>query len=393
MFAKKLFVAVVSSAFLFSSIPAEAAFGKSSGSTSSSSSRSSSRVTSSRSISSPTSASRSSSYTSSGGISGGQSLGMSRSAVANNVRSGNYAAPANGTTVAGSNPGGNTYNRAAPSPSYNNSNPGYNSGYNNGGYAQPQPSSGHSTGTVLGAAAVAGAAGYMLGNHNSQPSQPVIINNGTNGGGYNGGGVAPSYNNGDYNGGGVAPAAGYNNGNNAGYAAPVSSGFSFGGFIWSLIKLLIGLIVLYFIVRFIMSLFRQNQSATPTTNFGGSVFNSKTPEDEIRDIKEQFFTDFQKNNRPSGIDYIRSHSEPMFFDAVEQMVRESSDTRVVRVKQLEAELVDLTQEGTRYIASVRYKAHVVEGEPGQDGVDTPINELWNFVYSNGTWKLAGIDQL
>lgn len=379
MFLKKIMIATMVSAFLMGTLPVDAAtFGKSSGSSSRSSSSSFSSGSSNRSSSSfGSSPSRSATTSSSGGISQGTSVGMSRSSVANDVKSGNYTAPANGTTVAGSNPGGNSsVNRAggttgATGGTYNNG------GYNNGGVPTTP---GHSTGTVVGAAAVGALAGYALSNHNG------------NNGGYNNGG-GNGYNNGNGN--------GYNNNNggmvdnNGNYVNSQSSGGGIASFIWTLIKIIVGLVILYFIVRFVMGLFNNGNTSSGSSVAsvgGGSVSNRKTPEDEIRDQKESFFVDFQQNNRPSGLDHIRQNSTSVFFNAVEDMVRDQSETRTVKVRQLEAELVDLTQEGSRYIASVRYNAVVSEGESGSMQ-DTNLKEMWNFVYENNHWKIAGIDQL
>lgn len=394
MFLKKMMAVATASVFLFGTLPVEAGtFGKSSSSSSSSSRSSSFSGSSSRSSSfgSPSS-SISSSSTRSGGISGGTSLGMSRSSVANNVKSGNYTAPANGTTVAGSNPGGSSYNNSS---NYNNrsynggyaNNGGYNNGYNNnynGGYQQPNQ--GHSTGTVVGAAAAGALAGYALGNHNNNGNTTVVV---PNGGGYNNG---PAYNNGG------APVVVDNNGNyvngvpNNGVYTSHSSG-GFGSFIWTLLKIVIGLALLFFIVRFLMGLFnRSNSGVSSFSPTPSPVFNNKTPEDEIRDMKEDFFVQFQQNNRPSGMDYIRQQSTPVFFNAVEDFVRAQDENRTVKVRQIDAELVDLVQEGSRYIASVRYNAVVAEGTSG-NMTDNQVKELWNFVYENNRWKLAGIDQL
>lgn len=420
MFVKKMMIAAMASVFLIGTLPVEAAsFGKSS-STSSSGSRSSSfnsgssnrsssfGSTPSRSPSSNSSTNSSSSSANKGSISQGSSLGMSRSNVANNVKNGNYSAPANGTTVAGSNPNSNNTNRGSSygnNGNYNNGN--YNNGnYNNGGYnngyngGYNQPNQGHSTGTVVGAAAAGALAGYALGNHNNNGTT-VVVPNGN--GGYNNGGAGynngTAYSNGSNNG---AGNGGYvdNNGNYntapVGVAPVQSSSGGFGSFIWTLIKILVGLAILFFIVRLVMNLLNR-RNATSGAGFsplGGSapVFNTKTPEDEIRDMKEDFFVQFQDNNRPSGLDHIRQNSTPVFYNAVEDMVRDQSENRTVKVRQLEAELVDLTQEGSRYIASVRYHAVVAESTNG--GMqDSEVKELWNFVYENNRWKLAGIDQL
>lgn len=399
MFMKKVMVAMMTSALLIGTLPVESAtFGKSSSTSTRSSTFSSGSTSRSSSFSSPSSSSRSTSTyssasTSKGGISQGSSIGMSRSNVANSVKNGTYSAPANGTTVAGSNPGGYSNNSGSYSNNRSYNNGSYNGGYNNGGYnntyQQPQ---GHSTGTVVGAAAAGALAGYALGSHNNNNGTTVVVP----GGGYNAPVVAG---NGGYVSGNGAPVIVDNNGNYttapvAGApmvaVAPQSAGSGIASFIWTLIKIIVGLAILYFIVRLIMGFFsRSNNSYSSGSS---PVFNTKTPEDEIRDMKENFFIQFQQNNRPSGLNHIRQNSTPVFYNAVEDMVREQSDTRSVKVRQIEAELVDLTQEGSRYIASVRYHAVVAEGE-GSNLQDSEVKELWNFVYEGNAWKLAGIDQL
>lgn len=417
MFMKKVMVAMMSSALLIGTMPVEAAtFGKSSSSSTRSSTFSSGSTSRSSSFSSPSSSRSTSTYSSStstsrGGISQGSSIGMSRSNVANNVKNGTYSAPSNGTTVAGSNPGysnSGSYsnNRNYNNGSYNNrnyNNGNYNNGgYNNGGYNNNYPQQqGHSTGALVGAAAVAGVAGYALGSHNNNNhGTTVVVPNG----GAPVGGAPVVAGNGGYVSGNGAPVIVDNNGNYttapvAGapvVVAPQSSSFGSGvaSFIWTLIKIIVGLAILYFIVRLIMNFFsRRNTGSSIGSGFSSApVFNTKTPEDEIRDMKENFFVQFQQNNRPSGLNHIRQNSTPVFYNAVEDMVREQSDTRSVKVRQLEAELVDLTQDGSRYIASVRYHAVVAEGDNG-NMQDSEVKELWNFVYENNTWKLAGIDQL
>jgi hypothetical protein len=397
MFFKKIMIATTAFIFLISTLPVEAVtFGKSTFSNTSTSHSNSSSLSFNNSNRNST---NTNTTPSKGGISQGTSIGMMRSNVANNVKNGNYSAPANGSTVAGNNQSGTNYNNFNnyTNRNYNNNgnyynNNGYNIGYNNGYSQQTQ---GHSTGTVLGAAAAGALAGYALGNHNNNNGTNVVPNGGSynNGTAYNGGGTF--YGNGNSN-----PVIVDNNGNYTTApisAAPVqSSSVGFDNFIWTFLKIIIGLIILFFIVRFIMNLFNRSASGIGTgfspIQSSAPLFNNKTPEDEIRDMKEEFFIQFQQNNRPSGLDYIRQNSTSLFYNAVEDMVRNQSDTRSVKVRQLEAELVDLTQEGSRYIASVRYHAIVVEVT--NDNIqNSEVKELWNFVYENNRWKLAGIEQL
>lgn len=392
---KKVLASVIALSVFAASMPAEAAFGRSS-STSSSSSRSYSSSSSSRSYSSPSmSSSRSSSYSSPSStsssysspsstssnksLSGGTSLGMSRSSVTQSVRDGSYkqTMPSNNTTVAGSNPGGSysnsgsysngsSYSRSYSTPSYGNT------------YNPPVVvNQGHSTGALVGAAVAGGLVGYMLHRDNSgnvyytNPSQPGIAY------GANGqqlGGVP----NGNYQSVGVVG----NDGQVAQMAAPVvmqqAPAHSGIGWFWWLVIIAAVLTGLYFIFR------QKKIEENPNVNF--KMF--KNPEEKIRDEKDNFFINFQKNNRPSQIGFIQSKSDPVFFEAVKDLVMQSSDSKNVSVKRLESELVDITQEGTTYIASVRYQAVVAE-----DGQNTDIDEVWHFKFLNNDWKLAGIEQV
>lgn len=386
---KKIMVSVVSASIFMAGMPAVSAapFGKSASSSRSSSS-SVSRPSSSGSFgsrsSAPTSSSSSASY---GGLSQGKSVGMTRSDVTSRVRSGTNVAPANETTVAGRNPGGST----APSYTINNSGSGYNSGssYNNGGYNNNAPArTGHSTGALVGAAAAGAIGGYMLNGmmHNRDGSV-------YNGAGYNNGMPIQGYNNAPaqgYNNGGMAqPNVAYDNGN-GGYApANNSSGHSFW---YSLFWFLLVVALLVFLWKMFFGS-KKNSNNDEGVNMFGNHTESKSPEAELRDNKEQMFIDFQKNNKPSGLRYIQSNTTPMMYDAISQQVGEGSDSRTCTVNTLEARVEDITQEGSNYIATVSYRGVVVEQEPGQKAVSTNIAENWHFKYINDSWKLAGIEEL
>lgn len=386
---KKIMVSVVSTAIFMSGMPIAEA-----GTFGSRSSASSSRSTAAapRATPSPSPARN----INSGGISRGGAIGMTRSDVSNRVRNGTITAPANETTVAGKNPGGayNYNNRTAASNS--GSYYGGGSGYNNPAPA-PQPSRGHSTGALIGAAAAGAIGGYMLNGlmHNRDGSV-------YNGPGYNNGVPIPGYNPNTvpqgYNDNSVPQS--YNNG----YAnpapvtyAPVQRSSGGGSFIWSLL----GLLLIASLIYFMWKTFFSKKTFNNGTNEGVGMFNSyssapvetKSPEAELRDMKENLFSNFQKNNKPSGLNYIQQNSEPMFFDAIRDMVMEGSDSRTITIRSLEAQLVDITQDGSRFIGSVVYKGTVVETEVGGEPVATNINEMWNFVYTNGGWKVAGIEPL
>jgi hypothetical protein len=359
---KKLLSSILALSVMLVNVPSEAAFGHSSSS--------SSHSYSSPSYSSPSRASSSTNY-SRGGISSGQSIGMSRSSVVSSVRDGSYKStmPSNNTTVAGRNPV-NNYNSGS-----NNYQPNHYNNYpNNYASSYPMANQGHSTGALVGAAVAGGLVGYMLHTDNNghsyytNPSNPGVAYN-QNGQVMNG---IPQ---------GSYQDAGMINGNQQPiYSSPMmaqqpaSSGL---GWFWWLVIIAAIMGVVYF-------MFRQKIIEESPVNF--AIF--KNPEEKIRDEKDQFFIDFQKNNRPSQLGFIKENSDLVFFEAIKDMVLSSQEDKVVSVRRLESELVNLEQEGTTYVASVRYVAEVVES-----GSTINVDEVWNFKYINNKWLLAGIEQV
>lgn len=353
---KQIIVGLMSAGLLLSSVPSEAAFGRSSTTSSSNSYRSST----SSSSSARTSSAATTSSARSGGISQGSSIGMTRSNVTNSVRDGSYKQnlPANNSTVAGS-------GTSRDNSTYYRNNNTYYSNEGRGYYNQPYQ--GHSTGALVGAAAAGALAGYLL--HRDSYGNAYYTNPGNPGVYYDPNGQVMS----------SAPAGVVNGG------APVmyqSSG-SGHGFIF----FLLGVLLILLIIGAAVALFSKKKTdGEPAMSLFG-----KNPEEQLRDDADTFFRNFQKNNRPSQLDWVRQNSDDGFFEAVKDMVVQSPENKEVTVLQLEHELVDLTQEGTKYIGSIRYQARVRETVNGQSE-ETPIDEVWHFIYQ-GKWRLAGIEQV
>jgi hypothetical protein len=355
---KQIIVGVMSAGLLLSSVPSEAAFGRSSTASSSNSYRSSSSSSSARS----SSAAAPSASARSGGISQGSSIGMTRSNVTNSVRDGSYKQnlPANNSTVAGSgvsrNSGNTYYSNGGGGTYYSNEGRSY---YN-------QPYQGHSTGALVAAAGAGALAGYLL--HRDSYGNAYYTNPNNPGVYYNPNGQVMS-----------SVPAGVGGGTNVVYEQP-SSGHGF-------IFFLLGVLLILLIIGVAVALFSKKKTdGEPAMSLFG-----KNPEEQLRDDADNFFRSFQKNNRPSQLEWVRQNSDEGFFEAVKDMVVQSPENKDVTVLQLEHELVDLTQEGTKYIGSIRYQARVRETVNGEV-TETPIDEVWHFIYQ-GKWRLAGIEQV
>lgn len=112
-----------------------------------------------------------------------------------------------------------------------------------------------------------------------------------------------------------------------------------------------------------------------------------TAADVLENNKSKYFIDFQKNNRPSGLGYIERHCVDYFFEAIHEDVKAANEVSVIIVKSINATVIDVSQEGTHKVGTIRYNAVLsVDGE-----VET-IDEFWHFVYDGWNWKLAGIEQ-
>lgn len=108
----------------------------------------------------------------------------------------------------------------------------------------------------------------------------------------------------------------------------------------------------------------------------------------LENDKEELFTNFQKNNRPSGFGYIQKHCEEYMFEAIKDDVLTASETSKLIIKSVSAEVIDYDDSNGTKVASVRYTAVIVV-----DGEAEDIDEAWHFKYDGWNWKLAGIEQM
>ncbi len=112
----------------------------------------------------------------------------------------------------------------------------------------------------------------------------------------------------------------------------------------------------------------------------------------VRNAKVQFIR-LQAANDAGNLDDIRQFTTPEMFaelqmDIAEHVVAEQQ-TEVVSV---EADVIEVLQEPTRYVVSVRFSGLMREGKGAQAA---PFDEIWHLVKSRaGTqgWLLSGIQQ-
>lgn len=398
MMYKKIFSVMVAMSVVMTSIPnAEAAFGRSSSSSSSRSSTFSSSRSSSSSYSAPSRSSSSNSAfsssqtqrsdTSSSRFGGGMSLGKSRPDAVNSVRDGSYKDRQSTGSYAGGN-NSNTYTPQYNSGSRYSNNSGYSNnygGYNPGMGATTSSPSRFGVGSLAAAAVAGGLVGYLL--HTDNKGNTYYTNPNNPGVAYaENGQVLGSVPQGDYN---TVGRVG-NDGVIQGYNAPVAqqshkSGFPWG---WIFFFLIVGGVLYLLFGRKKPTSFGSGMMGSSAPAPMAGTTHSANPEDTLSRQMDDFFVNFQNNNRPSQLEWIRSNTTPLMFNAVRDMVEGSDDNRKVIVRSMSSEMVDVTATNGTYEGSVRYRATIED-----DGETQQVDEVWNFLYDNGRWKLNGIDQV
>lgn len=108
----------------------------------------------------------------------------------------------------------------------------------------------------------------------------------------------------------------------------------------------------------------------------------------LENNKEEMFSEFQKNNRPSGLEYIKNHCVDYLFESIKDDVLAASESAKVIIKSITAEVVDYTNENGVKIASIHYNCVM-----SIDGEIEDINEVWHYKYNGWSWLLAGIEQI
>ena len=112
----------------------------------------------------------------------------------------------------------------------------------------------------------------------------------------------------------------------------------------------------------------------------------------VRNAKVQFIR-LQAANDAGNLEDIRQFTTPEMFAEIQMDIAEhdaaEQQTEVVSV---EADVIEVLQEPTRYVVSVRFSGLIREGKGAQAA---PFDEMWHLVKSRtGTqgWLLSGIQQ-
>ncbi|MBK0393752.1 Tim44 domain-containing protein [Ramlibacter algicola] len=111
-----------------------------------------------------------------------------------------------------------------------------------------------------------------------------------------------------------------------------------------------------------------------------------------RTARDQFMA-LQAANDARDLDRLRDYLSPEMFDAVRAEIAERGDaTQKTEVFGLEAQVLDVVEEGDRYVASVLFTGSVRE----QFGAETEdLREVWHLAKPKagfGGWVIAGIQQ-
>lgn len=113
----------------------------------------------------------------------------------------------------------------------------------------------------------------------------------------------------------------------------------------------------------------------------------------VRNAKVQFIR-LQAANDTGNLDDIREFTTPEMFAQIKMDLSErGGSTQETDVVSVEADVVDVIEEASRYIVSVRFTGQIREEA---NGAVVPFDEVWHLVKprsGTGGWLLAGIQQL
>jgi predicted lipid-binding transport protein (Tim44 family) len=134
-------------------------------------------------------------------------------------------------------------------------------------------------------------------------------------------------------------------------------------------------------------------SAAQTAKVQRNVLAGFDGEAFLRQAKLNFIR-LQAANDAGNLEDIRAFTTPEMFAEIKlQMQERGTPTQQTDVVTLEAEMLDVSQENDRYVASVRFHGSLREQA---DAAPTPFDEAWHLVKpvdGSSGWVIAGIQQM
>jgi predicted lipid-binding transport protein (Tim44 family) len=243
--------------------------------------------------------------------------------------------------------------------------------------------SGPGWGTVAGAAAVGAAAGYMLGDRPAAPAQ------------------APGYAPQAAPEGSQAAATRDYQRSAAEVGAPMQQNQGSGGFGFGSVLILLLLTAAGFWA------FRRYQAAQ-SGGAGGTTGAFKRSEASlsgasggalpaggndaaVEQLALKSFNEMQDANNRGDMAFLRARLDDVLFQQIEADIHARGGPGRTSVVSMRAQVLDVTEQGSRRLVSIRYTGSIVEGP---DAAPEGLDEVWHFVDENrGYWKLAGIEQV
>jgi predicted lipid-binding transport protein (Tim44 family) len=130
--------------------------------------------------------------------------------------------------------------------------------------------------------------------------------------------------------------------------------------------------------------------ASPFTSNGQTLADGTEKAAFLRQARATFLH-MQTMNSASNLDELRHYFTPEMLSAVQSDIANNHDT--AKFPQLNAQIVESTQENGQYVTSVLYSGTVSEE---LNAPPVPFSETWHFVKTIGSsdakWLVAGIQQ-
>jgi predicted lipid-binding transport protein (Tim44 family) len=130
--------------------------------------------------------------------------------------------------------------------------------------------------------------------------------------------------------------------------------------------------------------------APVTAAFVPAAFDS----DGFARIAKAIFIRMQAANDTANLDDLRQFTTPEMFAEVKlELMERGNAKQSTDVQRVDAKVLDVAEEGTQLVVSVRYTGEAVE-VAGQAA--TPFDEVWHMIKpagDSGAWLIAGIEQM